>query len=225
MDKRDYIKSDYFYNKCIWGIACSNEPKENISYLFNFFGLDVFEMYWALDSFFAQNNDSYLDKDSKINLGYLIRYLKDRSNGEYEFRHMEANLRESNDKTNDFILSQCKKRFMYGDEPSELVFSNKRQQNFDFLKSVVVNDMKVLMTHSSRCDSRTFNTIKINEFVNDSTLKYIGSINMIIDEFPEILGNQLFVDRVRMVLNRLDEKAKTSNMQLFYTKFKRKHGL
>ena len=225
MENKDFIKSDYFYNKCIWAIACDKNPKETISYLFNFFGLDVFEMYWALDSFFARRDDSYLDNNSKINLGYLIKFLKDRSNGQYKFEHMEANLRELDDKTDEFILKQYKIRFMYDNAPEQIVAPNNKEQYFTFLKSMLVNDMNVLITHSSRCDSRTFNTIKINEIVDGNTLNYIGSINMIVDELPEILNNQLFVDRFHMVCGRLDEKEKTNNTQKIYAMFKGKNRL
>ena len=138
---------------------------------------------------------------------------------------MEANLRELDDKTDEFILKQYKIRFMYDNAPKQIVAPNNKEQYFTFLKSILVNDMKVLITHSSRCDSRTFNTIKINEIVDDNPLNYIGSINMIVDELPEILNNQLFVDRFHMVCGRLDEKKKTNNTQKIYEMFKGKNRL
>ena len=114
---------------------------------------------------------------------------------------------------------------MYDNAPEQIVAPNNKERYFDRLKSMLVNDMNVLITHSSRCDSRTFNTIKINEIVDDNPLNYIGSINMIVDELPEILNNQLFVDRFHMVCGRLDEKEKTNNTQKIYEMFKGKNRL
>jgi hypothetical protein len=48
---------------------------------------------------------------------------------------------------------------------------------------------------------------------------------MIVDELPEILNNQLFVDRFHMVCGRLDEKEKTNNTQKIYEMFKGKNRL
>lgn len=213
------IKSDYFYSKCIWAIAFDKKPKETISYLFNFFGLDVFEMYWALDGFFAQNNDSNLDKDSKVNLGYLIKFLKDKSNGEYKFEHMEANLKELYDKTDEFILEQYKIRFMYDNAPKEIVEPNNKDQWLAFFKSMIVNDKDVLITHSPKCDRVVFETDKAVMHATQM-LKYIGSVNMIVTEHPTILENELFLSRVNCVSNIMSGINMSDNTQKIYTKFR-----
>lgn len=219
----DYIKSDYFYCKCLWAIAYCKNPRETVYYLFNFFGLDKDKMYRVLNDFFVSNY--FLTDSARNNLNFLVNFLKSNCIG-YDFSSIDASIKGNDFSLIDgFILTQYEKRFMYDNAPSELVNNDNKKKYFELLKSMLVNDMNVLMTHSSKCDNRTFSTIKVNDFINDNTLKYIGSINMIIDEYPQVLSSEIFVNRVHMVCDGLDCKDKTDNVQKIYTMFKDKNSL
>ena len=69
------IKSDYFYERCIWAIAYCDNPKQNIDYLFNNLGIDKAKAYDVLNSFLAINYYA-LDDTARENLNYLVNYFK-----------------------------------------------------------------------------------------------------------------------------------------------------
>lgn len=216
----NYINSDYFYDKCIWMIACCDNPKANVSYLFNVFGLNPNRMYDVLSTFLNFSIYS-LDDDSRTNLHFLVRFLRNNSDDKDKFNKLEDALYDKSlDCTNGFILNQYEKRFGLS-VPISLVDENNKQNSFNHLKSMIVNDVDVLISHSNRCDNVTFNSSKVSEILGD-ILKYIGSVNMIISEKPEILGDPRFASRVKTVCNVYDSVEKSHNdiVEKTYTMFK-----
>ena len=214
------IRSDYFYGKCIWAIAYSENSKQTINYLFNFFCIDASRVYSSLIDFLNENN-YFLDDFARNNLVVLVQYLKNVLPS-YDFKGIDSKIRDDSFTLIDgFILSQYEKRFMYDEAPASLVSSDNKDKYFDILKSMIVNDMDILITHSTKCDEKTFEMNKSNKYVND-ILKYIGSINMIIGEYPSILEDEVFLSRVNFVSDRMEEIKKSDNTQMIYTMFKKK---
>ena len=201
-------------------IACCDNPKAKVSYLFNVFGLDPNRMYDVLSTFLNFSIYS-LDDDSRTNLHFLVRFLRNNSDDKDKFNKLENALYDKNlDCTNGFILNQYEKRFGLS-APISLVDENNKQNSFNHLKSMIVNDVDVLISHSNRCDNVTFNSSKVSEILGD-ILKYIGSVNMIISEKPEILGDLRFANRVKTVCNVYDSMEKSHNeiVEKTYTMFK-----
>lgn len=225
-ENKDYIKSDYFYSKCVWAIACSNDSSETINYLFNVFNLDSSKMFDVLKNFLETRNDWFLDGVSKRNIGHLIKFLKNGCDDRDKFNKIESILNESDFELIDrFVLSEYEKRFMYKQAPSIFIAEKNKERYRGFLKSLIVNDMHILISHSSRCDSGTFNFNKLPEILKNEPLKYICSINAIIAENPQILSNQLFVNRIKTVCVNFDSLDKDESVQKIYTRFKQKNGL
>lgn len=214
----DIVKSDYFYTKCIWSIAYGNNPKQTIDYLFNFFGLDSMKMYNCLDVFLGENN-YFLTDEARENLKLLVKHLKGVLT-DWDFQSIDSMLIGNDFNLIDgFILTQYEKRFMYDNAPASLVDSNNKARYFEYLKSMIVNDTDVLITHSSKCDKRTFEVYKAPMFSSD-VLKYIGSVNMIVSERPSILYDELFMDRVKLISSIIENSEQTENTQKIYTMFK-----
>ena len=213
----DIIKNNYFYTKCIWSIAYGNNSRQTIDYLFNFLGLDSMRMYACLDIFMGENN-YFLTDEARDNLRLLVKYLKDVVN--CDFNRIDTLLADNGfNLINGFVLTQYEKRLMYDKAPAVLIDSKNKARYFEYLRLMLINDSDVLMTHSSKCDKRTFETLKAPMFSSD-ILRYIGSINMITSEYPSVLYDELFMDRVKLVSNIIDDREKTQNIQKFYTKFK-----
>lgn len=211
-------KTEYFYGKCIWAIAYCDNPREKINYLFNFFGVDASKMYDALVDFLGENN-YFLDDSARENLTGLVRYLKAALPGN-DYSKIDAALVDNSFTLIDgFTLKQYEKRFLYDKAPIALVDNKFKKRYFELLRSMLVNDMDVMISHSSKCDKHTFKTRKAPEFVREM-LKYIGSVNNIITEKPSILANDLFLTRVNYIADAMEPVEKTQNTQKIYEMFK-----
>ena len=183
-------------------------------------------MFGVLKVFLETGNDWFLNETAKINLGVLVKFLKNGTEDKEKFNQIESKLNESDFELIDrFILDEYEKRFMYKKAPLIFIDKKNKDRYFGFLRSMIVNDMNVLISHSSRCDSGTFNFNKLPEILNGDPLKYIGSINCIISENPQILNNQLFVNRIKTVCVNLDSINKAESVQKVYTRFKEKNRL
>lgn len=212
------IKSDYFYSKCVGAVAYSSNPKQTINYLFNFFGVDTLKIYYALIEFMNTNN-YFLNDDARENLLLLVNFLKS-SLPDYDFSMIDSIIVDNGFTMVDgFILSQYEKRFLYENAPFALVTSNNKKEYYEYLKSMIVNDMDVLITHSPKCDKVTFETDKAVMHATQM-LKYIGSVNMIMTEHPTILENELFLSRVNRVSDIMSGIDMSDNTQKIYTKFR-----
>lgn len=212
------IKSDYFYSKCIWAVAYGDNPKKTIDYLFNFFCVDASKIYVALIGFLNMNNYLLTD-EARENLCVLVRYLK-AVFPKSDFSMIDSKIVDNSFTTIDgFILSQYEKRFLYQNAPLALVNSDNKKAYFEFLKSMIANDMDVLITHSPKCDRVVFETDKAVMHATQM-LKYIGSVNMIVTEHPTILENELFLSRVNCVSNIMSGINMSDNTQKIYTKFR-----
>lgn len=212
------IKSDYFYSKCIWAVAYGDNPKKTIDYLFNFFCVDASKIYVALIAFLNMNNYLLTD-EARENLCVLVRYLK-AVFPKSDFSMIDSKIVDNSFTTIDgFILSQYEKRFLYQNAPLALVNSDNKKAYFEFLKSMIANDMDVLITHSPKCDRVVFETDKAVMHANQM-LKYIGSANIIMTEYPTVLNNELFLSRVNYISDIMDNIEKSDGTQMIYTKFR-----
>ena len=216
-ESTNFLNSDYFYTKCIWAIAFSDKPKQQISYLFNFLGIDGNKMVTNLDVFLDWNY-TVLERCDRDNLHLLVRFLR---NGSFindkSFDLLENKIEQDFDLTNSFIVNEYEKRYM--SNISNDVIYNKKDEYFNKLRSLFVNDLDVLITHSRKCDNSTFD-IKSDKYIK-YYVEYIGSINKIIDENPSLLNDELFVSRVKFVFSKLDATVEPA-IQKTYTKVKDK---
>ena len=220
----NYLNSDYFYDKCIWMIAFCGNPRKEVSKLFNKYGLNSIRMYNVLSNFLTFNV-YFLDDVAKNNLCFLIKFLRNGSNDKEKFDKLENSLRDDGlDCTVGFILTQFERR-LGESSPSDIYDKlndeDKKQKYFNYLKSLIINDVDVLISHSDIYDNETFRSIKVPEILRDMN-SYIRSVNMIISEKPEILGDPRFVNRVKTVCSVYDSMEKSHNeiVEKTYTMFK-----
>lgn len=221
------IKSDYFYERCIWAIACYTNSKQTIDYLFNYLGIDKVKAYDALDNFLTVNNYA-LDDKAREKLFLLVNYLK-ASLPTKDFRSIDAKLVDREFVFRDgFIRQEYEKRFpefINASNSSQLVIDgdkkNNKETNYESLKAMLYNDMDILISHSIKFDQRTFELNKVNLYVNDK-VKYIGSLNSIITDKPSILGNDLFLRRANCVMDNMNPDDKGPFIQKSYVKLREK---
>jgi hypothetical protein len=213
-------KTEFFYGKCIWAIAYCDNVREKINYLFNFFSADASMMYDALSDFLGENN-YFLDGSARENLAALVRYLKSALPGN-DYSKIDAALADNSFTLIDgFTLQQYEKRFLYDKAPSSLVDPRYKKRYFELLRSMLVNDMDIMISHSCKCDKHTFEARKTPEYLSEM-LKYIGSVNELITDKPSILANDLFASRVNLVADAMEPIPKTQNTQKIYEMFKQR---
>lgn len=226
LESQSYIESNYFYRKCIFAIAYCKEPRKFIGCLFNgqSIHLDPKKMCDVLDTFLVDNY--YLDGKARSNLQLLIRFLKNSVGEERSFKSIEKGISDNSLDylTKYFIMDQYQQRLMLDNQPKYLVSDKETQdESFELLKLKIVNDLKILVTHSEKCDAVTFNN-SISSFVSDpdSCYEYICSIGMIIQEYPEILKNDTFVSKMEVICSNIKSRESSDSVQKIYTKFENK---
>ena len=219
------IKSDYFYERCVWALAYCNNPKQTIDYLFNYLGVDKAKSYEVLNSFLA-NNYYALDDSARENLYFLVNYLKS-TFPKNDFDNIDSKLVDRSFVFMDgFIQQEYEKRFpefIDSSNSSYLVSTqnNARKNNYESLRAMLYNDMDILVSHSIKFDQRTFELNKVKAYVNDK-VKYIGSINSIITDKPSILANDLFLRRANCVMDNMNPNDKGELIQRSYVKLREK---
>ena len=224
MESRLYLLpeiNEYFYNKCIWTIAFSDKPKQDISYLFESFSIDRTRFLKRIDSFLDVYSYALTDSEIK-NISFLLNFLKNDSNKVF-VDSINSKLNNKSFKFVDgFIALEFEQRYMVSVDFS-FTDDEHKEYNFNKLKELFINDWDILITHSMKCDNRTF-LLKIDKYV-EKYFDYIGSINRIISDQPKILEDKFFSSRVKMVCERIDQKQKDEKMQKIYTMFKGKNKL
>lgn len=213
--------NEYFYFKCIWAIAYSDNSKQLLFQLFNSFSIEKNMFLKRLDSFLNVNLYA-LTVPEKKNLNSLLDFLYDNSNASYVESIRTKLNSDSLSFVDGFISLEYEQRYMI---PVGFNFTDEEHKdgNFKKLKQLFLNDLDILITHSMKCDSRTFN-MKIDKYVNDD-FDYIGSVNRIISDQPRILEDKFFSSRVKVICQGIDKKEKENGVQLIYSKFKKKHNL
>ena len=218
----DIIDSGYFCHKCIWVIAYGEKYEETIKYLFDILGINELVMYYAFVDFMNINNE-YLNDFSRENLLRFSNYLKRIVPGN-DFSAVDRKIADGSSIWIDgFILSQYGIRFM-GKISDSIIDPDKKAKSFEFLKLMLYNDMDVLITHSGKYNSKKFMNEKVNEYT-EYMLRYIGSINIIIGEYPSLLKDVTFLSRLKCVVERIENSPKDKVKQNIYKSFKEKHGL
>jgi hypothetical protein len=219
------IKSDYFYERCVWALAYCNNPKQTIDYLFNYLGVDKAKSYEVLNAFLV-NNYYALDDSARENLYFLVNYLKSIF-PKNDFDNIDSKLVDRSFVFMDgFIQQEYEKRFpefIDSSNSSYLVSTqnNARKNNYESLRAMLYNDMDILVSHSIKFDQRTFELNKVKAYVNDK-VKYIGSINSIITDKPSILANDLFLRRANCVMDNMNPDDKGELIQKSYVKLREK---
>lgn len=216
---RNYDK--YFYSKCIWAIAYSNNVSEMINVLFSNFNIDYDVFCDMLDIFLGYNYDC-IDSASKKNLNYLIEFLHgipSISNGQGFYNKFKGLLNTCDtSRVRGLILSEYELRYM-SDDISDSLSLAYDDKYFSKLKGLIVNDLNVLISHLY-CDNQSFDKF-VDSYMHNS-LNYIGSINKIISERPDILNNTLFLSRVHHVCDKLESCISDGYVKKIYNSFRGK---
>lgn len=158
---------------------------------------------------FLEAYKNYMDKQMKENAFHVLWF--------FEKIYMNIDEKELIELTNELkIMINSSKdnniKEMLGEElttrlinKKEILHSYIEQENIiNYVKSMICNDLHVLITHSPIYTNEDFNSLA-TQYLED-TKSYLASINTIITEYPEIKLNQLFTERVQVVLEKMNDK-------------------
>ena len=178
---QEYACIEYFYLKLIKAIACSDNPFDVINYIFDNFSIDdnIISCLLVFTQYFLISNANSLDKKMKDNLYSFTAFLKTVTN---DFD------RVNDSKLKDMVFSEYRKRFGSNKIAHEAV--SHLSVSTRLLKNMNVRDLNMLITHSKLYDLATF--VLISDVYASDSLEYMASINMIINECPEMLNDELF---------------------------------
>ena len=212
----------YFYSKCIWAIAYCDNPAEMINNLFSKFNINYDNFCDMLDIFLGYNYDC-VDPVSKNNLACLINHLysvPNVSNRQGFYNRFKGLLnRCDTSRVRGLILSEYELRYMFQNVPSSIVAPENIDKYFSMLKCLFVNDLDIFISHLYS-DSNSFNKC-IDSYIHNS-LNYIGSINKIISDCPDIVKNVTFSSRVHHVCNIMENGVNDSYVKKIYNSFRSK---
>ena len=96
---------------------------------------------------------------------------------------------------------------------------NNLDASFKLFKHMNVLDMNMLITHSEIYDLATF--ILISDVYASDSLEYMSSINMIINECPELLKDELFFSKIHFVCDRIYLRIVDKGAMKVYKRFKK----
>ena len=217
---QEYACIEYFYLKLIKAIACSDNPSDVINYIFDNFSIDdnILSCLLVFTQYFLISNANCLDKKMKDNLYSFTAFLKTVTDDFDRVNELIVLINNCDDsKLNDMVFSEYRKRFgsnkvAYG-AISNLSVSTR------LLKNMNVRDLNMLITHSKIYDDVTFSTI--SDIYAVDALEYMASINMIINECPEMLNDELFFTRVCCVRDLMYPKISDKKVMKVYNKFKK----
>lgn len=217
---QEYACIEYFYLKLIKAIACSDNPSDVINYIFDNFSIDdnIISCLLVFTQYFLISNANCLDKKMKDNLYSFTTFLKTVTDNFDRVNELIVLINNCDDsKLKDMVFSEYRKRFgsnkvAYG-AVSNLSVSTR------LLKNMNVRDLNMLITHSKLYDLATF--VLISDVYASDSLEYMASINMIINECPEMLNDELFFSRIHFVCDRIYPRIPDKRVMKVYKKFKK----
>ena len=158
---------------------------------------------------FLEAYKNYMDKQMKENAFHVLWFFEKiyMNIDEKELIELTNELKIMINSSNDNNIKE-----MLGEElttrlinKKEIIHSYLEQENIiNYVKSMICNDLHVLITHSPIYTNENFNSFT-KQYLED-TKSYLASINTIITEYPEIKLNQLFTERVQVVLEKMNDK-------------------
>lgn len=217
---QEYAFIEYFYLKFIKAIACSKDPSEVIDYVFKNFNIDdnIISCMLFFTQYFLISNANCLDKSMKDNLYSFTTYLKTVTNDFDRINELIILINNCDDsKMKDMVFSEYRKRF--GNNKVAYEASSHLGISTRLLKNMNVRDLNMLITHSKIYDDVTF--FAISDVYASDSLEYMASINMIINECPEMLKDELFFARVCHVCDLMYPRISNKKVMKVYNKFKK----
>lgn len=223
MEREDAV---YFYVKFVEAMIYSSEPEKIVKFIDDYLRLESLSVYEVLGRF-LELNVNYLDDDMKENAYYLINEFSDRlilekvgTKEDIVFRKNKllqmVNMSDDS-KINEFIQMQWEMRFL--DKKRAKRARNNRQFVLATIKNLAINDINILITHSSMYDDEMFE-ICSDIYVKDK-LCYMASINALVLEHPDIMNRDLFNKRVNLVSSKINNNILDRSTKKTYTKFKK----
>ena len=160
------------------------------------------------------NYTDYIDTEMKENVFYITQHFRNKyPDGELRKKAFELTneivsiVNRSTEKaTNDFIAEQLKQRYSAGRS-----FIQKGIDNSDiilkYIKENMVDDVYILETHSYLLTEEEFD--RVLPLFTDVGNDYIGSVNYMLDEYPALAQEEIFMKRVRKCVKAYEHNLKT----------------
>lgn len=158
---------------------------------------------------FLEAHKNYMDKQMKENAFHVLWFFEkiyihiDKKALTELTNELKIMINSSNDTNIKKMLSEELITRLI--DKKEILHSYIEQNNItNYVKNMICNDLHVLISHSPIYTKESFNSLAI-QYLED-TKSYIASINTIITEYPEIKLNQVFTERVQVVLEKMNDK-------------------
>lgn len=204
MSKEDTM---YFYAKCVETMVYTKDIDEFLEYLESYFVMDE-KIILSTLSTFIEMNQNYIDEQMKNNVYKIIQYYKEKCIKKEIQIQDQANLliRQINTTNDSKIKTLIKNEISIRYEDIIITYTalKNTKSAMKFIKEKVEMDFEILINHSSFYNDEDFKEIK--RICAENITDYIGCINMITTEHPNLLDSKLFVNRVKEVIEPLNTK-------------------
>lgn len=215
IDKENMI---YFHYKTIQTCICSNSVNDVENILSNYLietpeslvCLLNPEWGYRLLNVFLEAHKNYMDDQMKENAFHVLWFFEriyeniDKNELLDQTNKLKIMINSSDDsRIKEMISEELITRLM---DKKEIFFTYFEQNNIiNYVKSMICNDLLVLLTHSPIYDNEKFSSL-VTIYLKD-TKSYIASLNSILSEYPEIKQNSLFTQRAHIILEKISDKT------------------
>ena len=203
--------SSYFIVKAMEGlILCSDIETEftNLGDIIGIDNIDLLPIFKEVVQIYA----GMMDQDMKNNIYYVLDYYKNLFSGEARKQvYSIANeiigiVNMSNDKAqNDFIQEQLVERYAANKRDIARGMASK-EYTLGYLKENMVDDVYILETHSHIYSDEEFEAVIPQ--ITDVESDYLGSINYMLIENPDLCKEPVFISRVKRCARLYEENVR-----------------
>ena len=162
------------------------------------------------------NYSEYIDGDMKRNIFYITEHFRHKY-PDGELRKQAFDLtneiitivnRSSEKGMNDFIADQLKNRYCASNRDIRRGIQNS-DLTIKYLKADMVDDLYILETHSHLLTDEEFE--RIVPLFTDAGNDYLASVNYMLDEYPDLTEEEIFMQRVRLCASIYEHNVQTFN--------------
>lgn len=218
MTKQERSDLIYFYVKSIEACVFLPDGLDIGEFLCASNHLEAYIVFQTLEIIIDENKHN-MDETAKENARRVLYYFKDKyvEIPAYEVTEKLNKILVAINKCDDsninaFIEKQMFKRC--NDKKFAKQMALNKVYSLDVAKTCIAKDFDILVTHSNMYNEEEFDKIS-NMFVENNS-DYMGCINAIVSEYPDIMKNVLFKSRVEIVSTKIQSKNVNCKMKRIY---------
>ena len=197
-------KALYFYVKCVETMVYCENLESFIEDLEKYFNIEPAIIINVLE-IFIRSNINNIDGHSKQNayktLNFFREKLKNKENMQEKTNNIIRLINCTNSKKlKNFVKIEYQNRFL--DNKITLEAAKYYKNALETLRALIILDFNILINHSDFYDDETFETIA--DYCIENEINYLGSINIMTKENPKLLEDKLFMNRVKLVIQKMN---------------------